>query len=201
MNLAIVLAVILTGITLVLSVIKLKGFKFDVKVLVRIGLVSAITIVLYMIKLVPFPQGGGCSLLSILPIMILSVFFGIEEGLICGIIVAILKIIIQPPYYPLQIPLDYFGAMMAVAFTPILGVNKKSKLFTGALLASMVSMFFSILSGVIFFGEFAPKGTDVWTYSVVYNFLGYGIEALLSVFVLMILPLENLKKTIVKKRR
>lgn len=198
MNVAIVLAVILTLAILVVSVIKLKSFKFGIKVMTRIGLVAAVTIVLYMIKLVPFPQGGGCSLLSILPIMMLSVLFGIEEGIVCAIVVASLKIVIQPPYYPLQLPLDYFGAMIAVAFTPIFGVDKKTKLLAGAIFATVLSTFFSVLSGVIFFGQFAPEGMDPWPYSIMYNFTGYGVEALLSIIVLAILPLKQLKRTIVK---
>lgn len=197
MTAAIFLAVIMTLTILIVCVKKLSGFKFEVKILTRIGLVAAISIVLYMIKIVPFPQGGGCSLLSILPIMILSVFFGIEEGILCAIVVASVKIVIQPPYYPLQLPLDYYGAMMAIAFTPMFGTDKKSKLVFGALLAAAISIFFSVLSGVIFFGEFAPEGMNVWPYSIMYNFLGGGVEALLSIIVLAILPLKNLKKHII----
>lgn len=200
MNVAIILAVIFTLAILIVSIKRLKGFKFEVRVIARIGLVAAITIVLYMIKLVPFPQGGGCSLLSMLPIMILAVVFSTEEAIICAIIVASLKLFIQPPYFPLQIPLDYFGSMIAIAFTPMFGVCKKSKLVAGALTASAISIFFSILSGVIFFGEFAPEGMNVWPYSIMYNVLGSGVEAVLSIVVLVILPMTNLKKVIVLDR-
>lgn len=197
MNVAIFLAVVLTLAITIASVKILKGFKLEVRVLARIGVIAAITIVLYMIKLVPFPQGGGCSLLSILPIMILAILFDTKEAIVCAIIVAVIKIIIQPPYYPLQIPLDYFGAMIAIAFTPIFGVDKKSKLVGGALVASILSIFFSVLSGVIFFGEFTPEGMNVWPYSIMYNLLGYGVEALLSIIVLSILPLKHLRKVII----
>lgn len=198
MNIAIVLSIILTGYLLIVSIKKLKGFRFDVKILARIGLIAAISIVLYMIKIVPFPQGGGFSLLSYLPIMILSSLFGIEEGVVCGIVVGALKIVIQPPFFPLQIPLDYFGAMMAIAFTPMFGTQNKLRLILGALLAGALSIFFSILSGVIFFGQFAPEGMNVWIYSIGYNLLGSGVEVLLSVVVLAIIPLKNVKQFIIK---
>lgn len=200
MNLAVILSVILSLGILAATIKTLKGIKFDVRRISRIGVVAAITIVLYMIKIVPFPQGGGCSLLSILPIMILAVMFDTQEALVCAIIVAFIKIVIQPPYYPMQIPLDYLGAMISVAFTPMFGTDKKSKLVTGALVASLLSIIFSVLSGIIFFGEFAPKGTSVWIYSIVYNFLGYGVEALLSVIALSLLPLKHLKTTIKGKK-
>lgn len=194
MNIAIILAIILTVGLFILTVKKLKGFKFNAPSLARIGLISAITIVLYLIKVVPFPQGGGFSLLSILPIMILSIVFGIEEGLLCALIVGALKLVIQPPFFPLQIPLDYFGGMMAIAFTPIFGSNNKLKLISGAVLAGIVSIIFSILSGGIFFGQFAPEGMNPWIYSIGYNLLGYGVEVLLSVVALSVIPLNSLKQ-------
>lgn len=178
------------------SIFILKGEKFGVNRLTRVGLFSAITIVLYMIKLVPFPQGGGCSLLSVLPIMILAVVAGKSEAMICGIVVALLKLIISPPFFLMQIPLDYFGAMMALSLTTIFGVDSKIKLFTGALFASGLSMFFSILSGAILFGQYAPEGMNTWWYSIIYNGTGYGVEVVLSCIVLVMLPLGNIKKAV-----
>lgn len=194
MDIAVILAVILTIVLFILSIKKLKGYKLNVQSLSRIGLIAAITIVLYMIKIVPFPQGGGFTLLHILPIMILSAIFGIKEGLMCAIIVAGLKIVIQPPFFPLQIPLDYFGGMMPIAFAPILGTMSRRKLVLGATLSGIFSTLFSILSGVIFFGEFAPEGMNVWIYSIGYNLLGHGVEVLLIIIVLAIIPLKNLKQ-------
>lgn len=194
MKIAVTLAVVLTLILFALSFRVLKGFKFNTKSLARIGLMSAITIVLYMIKLVPFPQGGGFSLLSVLPIMILSTVFSIEEGLLCAIIVGTLKAVIQPPFFPLQLPLDYFGGMMAIAFTPMFGSKDKLKLSSGALFAGLLSISFSILSGSIFFGQFAPEGMNPCLYSIGYNLMGYGVEVLLSIIALTAIPMNNLKQ-------
>jgi len=143
--------------------------------------------VLYLIKLVPFPQGGGCSLLSILPIMMLAVLYGKQEALLSAIVVALLKVVIAPPYFVMQLPLDYFGAMMAIAYTPMFGTNSKIKLLAGATTAALASTFFSILSGTIFFGQYAPEGMNPWLYASVYNFLGYGVEAGLSIVVLLLI--------------
>lgn len=191
--LAEVLATMLTIVVFIIAIIKLRKVKFDSKKITRIGIFTALSIVLYMIKIVPFPQGGGCSLLSILPIMVLSVVGGIEEAIICGIIVGLTKIIIAPPYFPLQIPLDYLGAMMAIGFTSVFGIIEKKQLLVGAVLASLISISFSILSGIIFFGQFAPEGMNVWVYATAYNLMGYGVEVVLSIIVLMILPLKRFK--------
>lgn len=199
MNSAIIIAILLTVAILFVSVRQLIGIKLNVKLLARVGLVSAMTMVLYTIKLVPFPQGGGCSLLSILPIMLLSVLYGKEEALLSAIVVALLKIVIQPPYFIMQLPLDYFGAMMAVAYTPMFGTESKAKLALGAGLAVTLSTFFSILSGTIFFGQFAPEGMNPWLYATIYNVTGYGIEAALSVLVLLLLSTKNFARLRVTK--
>lgn len=194
MKIEIFLSVIVTVCILGMSVKKLRGFKFNTKSLTRIGIMSAITIVLYMIKLVPFPQGGGFSLLSVLPIMVLSIVVGVEEAILCGLIVGGLKGILVPPIHPIQLPLDYFCSMMVLGFTPMFGIEKKSKLILGASIAGFLSIMCSVLSGVVFFGQYAPEGMNEWKYSIGYNFLGYGVEVLLSIIVLNLLPLRSLKQ-------
>lgn len=196
MSVAIVLAVIFTLVLSILSYITLRGFKFDIRKLTRIGVVTTLTLVLYMIKIIPFPQGGGCSLLSVLPIMVLAVIAGKEEAIICGLVVGLTKIIIAPPFFPLQIPLDYLGAMMVIGFTPMFGTKNKIKLFSGAMTASSISMLFSIFSGIIFFGQFAPEGMNIWYYAVGYTVLGYGVEVLGSSIVLTLLPLNKFKEIV-----
>jgi len=187
MNLAVMIAIVLCSVVFGMSIWILRGMKFSVPALTRIGVVSGVTMVLYMIKLVPFPQGGGCSLLSILPIMLLAVLYGKEEALISAIVVALLKVVFAPPYFVMQLPLDYFGAMMAVAFVPMFGTKTKGRLLSGAVLAVLLSTFFSILSGTIFFGQYAPEGMNPWLYATIYNLLGYGVEAALSVMVLILI--------------
>lgn len=193
MMVANVLAGLLSLVVFSVTGWKLRGMKFDTKRVARIGIITAMTLVLYMIKIVPFPQGGGCTLLSVLPIMVLSVMYGMEEALICAIVVGLTKIVIAPPYFPLQIPLDYLGGMIAIAFTPIFGIMSKGKLAAGAIFATLLSAFFSILSGVIFFGQFAPEGMNVWVYSAIYNLSGFGVEAALSIVALLFITTRNLR--------
>jgi len=187
MSMAVLIAIVICVGLFGLSLWTLKGYQWSIQALTRIGVISGVTIVLYLIKLVPFPQGGGCSLLSILPIMMLAVLYGKQEALLSAIVVALLKVVIAPPYFVMQLPLDYFGAMMAIAYTPMFGTNSKIKLLAGATTAALASTFFSILSGTIFFGQYAPEGMNPWLYASVYNFLGYGVEAGLSIVVLLLI--------------
>ena len=36
-------------------------------------------------------------------------------------------------------------------------------------MAGSISTFVSIVSGVIFFGQYAPPGMNLWIYSIIYN--------------------------------
>lgn len=193
MNLAVLLAIILCTVVSGVALYNLRGLKFNAIVIARIGLVAALTVTLYMIKLAPFPQGGGCSLLSVLPLMIYATIFGAKEAIMCGFIVGCLKIIVAPPYFPMQLPLDYFTPMIALGFTPLFG-RKKMLLGLGAVIACSVATFSSILSGIIFFGQYAPEGMHVWVYSTVYNVSGFGVEALASIVVLLLLPIQQMRR-------
>lgn len=76
MSIEVILAIILTVGLLIMSIKKLKGFKINTKSISRIGIMAAVTILLNMIKLVPFPQGGGFSLLSALPCTLTYEYIG-----------------------------------------------------------------------------------------------------------------------------
>ena len=171
--------------------LKLRGIRFDSKRLARIGMFTSLSLVLYMIKIVPFPQGGGCTLMSVLPVMVLAVLYGMEEAMICAIVVGLTKIVIAPPYFPLQIPLDYIGGMIAIALVPVFGIQTRGKLVAGGIFATLLSAWFSILSGVIFFGQFAPEGMNVWAYSATYNLSGFGVEAAMSIAALVLITAKS----------
>lgn len=188
---ATILAFIFCGGIFTYTGFKLRGMRFDSKRLARIGMFTALSLVLYMIKIVPFPQGGGCTMMSVLPVMVLAVLYGMEEAMICAIVVGLTKIVIAPPYFPLQIPLDYIGGMIAIALVPVFGIQTRGKLVAGGIFATLLSAWFSILSGVIFFSQFAPEGMNVWVYSAVYNLSGFGVEAAMSIASLVLITAKS----------
>jgi len=188
---ATILAFVFCGGIFAYTGLKLRGMRFDSKRLARIGMFTSLSLVLYMIKIVPFPQGGGCTLMSVLPVMVLAVLYGMEEAMICAIVVGLTKIVIAPPYFPLQIPLDYIGGMIAIALVPVFGIQTRGKLVAGGIFATLLSAWFSILSGVIFFGQFAPEGMNVWAYSAIYNLSGFGVEAAMSIAALVLITAKS----------
>ena len=92
-----------------------KNKKADVKAMTISALLVAIAMVLGQIQLFRMPQGGGITLLSMLPIALCSYYLGTRRGIMAGMCLGLLNLIFGPyVIHPLQLLLDYpiaFGAM------------------------------------------------------------------------------------------
>ena len=85
---------------------------------------------------------------------------------------------------------------MALGFACIFGSAKKYKIILGALFAVTLSVFSYFVSGVVFFAEFAPEGMNTYLYSFLYNFTSAGVEGILCIILLSIIPLGRFKKLV-----
>ena len=68
--------------------------------------------------------------------------------------------------------------------------------FIGCIVALCLKLTWNILSGCIYFAEYAWQGWNPLAYSIVYNLSGTGVEGLLSTIVLTIMPLDKIKKIV-----
>ncbi|MBC5624890.1 energy-coupled thiamine transporter ThiT [Clostridium sp. NSJ-49] len=186
-------------ITFILYFLDLKKNPINTKQMVIIAMVSAISFILSLIQFIKYPQDGGISLCSMMPVMVLSLLYGRTAGLTGGIIFGLLSML-NGVYvvHPVQFLLDYILARMVLGLAGIFGNDNKVKVILGSAFAVTVSVFISFLSGVVFFGEFAPAGMGVVLYSFLYNFTTAGIEGILSIVVIALIPLERFKKQIAK---
>ncbi|OON92204.1 MAG: thiamine transporter, partial [Candidatus Epulonipiscium fishelsonii] len=143
------------------------------------------------------PTGGAIALLSVTPAMILAILYGPHAGIWVGLLSGCLVMILLPgwvPIHPLQVFVEQFGALGALGYAGILGSDKKSKIILGCLLAVVINVSFHIFSGVLFFSMNAPEGVSAWAYSIPYNIGSMGVEGILSVILISLLPLQKLKK-------
>ena len=88
---------------------------------------------------------------------------------------------------------------MAFGLAGILGNDTRLKINIGSFIAVVLSVFISIISGVVFFGQYAPSGMNVWIYSCAYNISSVGVEGILSIIVMNFLPLVKLKRLAIKQ--
>ncbi|AEB75279.1 energy-coupled thiamine transporter ThiT [Clostridium botulinum] len=174
--------------------LQLKKEKFTTKKMVIVSMFSGLSFILYMIPFVKYPQGGGITLFSMLPTMLLAILYGNAAGLTGGAIFGLLKLINGATVvHPAQFLLDYILSTMALGLAGSFGSDKKYKIAMGGLLAVILSVLVNIISGAVYFGQYAPKGMNVWLYSTIYNGSSAGVEGILSVVLLVILPIKRFK--------
>ena len=175
--------------------LNIKKFKLDTKTMIMISLFAACSVVLSKIKLIQYPQGGGIDLLSSLPILMIGLLYGPITGMTCGLIAGLIGLMGSAYIiHPAQFLLDYILPTMLLGLSGLFGSNNKKNIFVGCLLAVILKNIAHILSGCIYFGEYAWEGWNPLAYSIVYNLSGTGLEGLLSVIVLTTMPLAKIKK-------
>lgn len=178
---------------LLIAFIKFKSLKFDSKLVARIGLAIALAFILDMLKIYTLPNGGGSiSLGSMIPILLISFIYGPSIGLFTGFLFGVLKLIIDPYILnPVQVLFDYPLPFMAVG---IAGFFKNK--YLGSTLGMLLRFSCHFISGVIFFGSYAPAGMSPIVYSLAVNGFAVGGELLICLVLLAFLPIEKLIKTL-----
>ncbi|MDO4544144.1 MAG: energy-coupled thiamine transporter ThiT [Clostridia bacterium] len=137
----------------------------------------ALSFVLSYIKLWQMPMGGSVTLVSMLPLMVYANRFGLKNGLIAGLAYGLLQFIQKPEIYQwAQIIIDYPLAFMLVGLA---GAVKNLQL--GCLIGGFARFLCHFATGVIFFGEYAPEGMNVYLYSLGYNGGYMGVDTLLCI--------------------
>lgn len=174
--------------------LNIKKIKLDTKDMIVVSLFAAFSIVLSKIKLIQYPQGGGIDLLSSLPILMISLLYGPIIGMTCGLITGILGLMGSAYIiHPAQFLLDYILPTMLLGLSGLFNCKNKKNVFIGCLLAVFLKQIAHILSGCIYFAQYAWEGWNSLAYSIVYNLSGTGLEGLLSTIVLTIIPLAKIK--------
>ncbi|MCL1901041.1 MAG: energy-coupled thiamine transporter ThiT [Firmicutes bacterium] len=121
------------------------------------------------------PQGGSIRFLVMLPLFLYAYCFGFFKGVIVCCIYGALDMLLDPfIVHPLQAILDY---PLAYAFLGCAGlfskITKNQILFLliGVTMGLVGRFFCHVLSGVIFFSEYADVATygSVFVYSLAYN--------------------------------
>ncbi len=171
--------------------------------LVETGIMLAIATILSVIQPFQLPFGGGITVVSMLPIVLLSYRHGIKWGLFSGLIYSLLQIatgfgtvkgFFVPEDYALIagigiVLLDYMVAYTVLGFGGILRNRMKAApaLCLGALFAMLLRYLAHIASGTIFFGAwaewfFTQEGFYSIGETIVENFSGTGLAVMYSVF-------------------
>lgn len=168
----IVVAVLLVGGLVAYRQIKSgKKTVWNTKMLALGAVCMALSNVLSMIKLFDMPQGGSITPASMLPLMLFAYVYGVGPGMTVGAVYGVMQFMIEP--YFLSVPQMLLDYPIAFAMVGLAGLFSKSEnralgLTAGVVLGSLGRFVAAVLSGVVFFAEYAGD-QNPWVYSIGYN--------------------------------
>tara|TARA_B100001123_G_scaffold357317_1_gene411455 strand:- start:1727 stop:2227 length:501 start_codon:yes stop_codon:yes gene_type:complete len=141
----------------------------SVRDLTLVGSTAALAVVLGLVfKALPLPRmpyGGSISLES-LPILYLATWRGLRPGIAAGVLCGLIQLLLGAHiFHPVQIVLDY---PVAFGFLGLGGMFAGSAVWA-CVVGGSARFIAHFVSGIVFFGSYAPEGTSVWVYAALYN--------------------------------
>ena len=173
--------------------------KLTTKQLTYSAVALALAMVCSMIKFANLPMGGSVTLCSMLFIVLIGYWFGPYVGLTTAFAYGLLQFVVEPIFYTLpQMLIDYPLAFGALGLAGLFA-GKKHGLQLGYLVGVIGRYIFAVISGVVFFGAYAPEGTPAIVYSLGYNATYIVPEAVITLIIISI-PAVSKALAQVKKR-
>ncbi len=160
--------------------------KLSVKQLTVSALCLALAFVLSNIKLFKAPMGGSVTVFSMFFVTYIGYLYGPRVSLAAAFAYGLLQMIVDP--YIISVPqmlCDYVLAFTALGVAGFFH-NTKYGMYKGYIAGVIGRFIFAVLSGVIFFADYAPEGSTPLGYSVAYNGSYLGLETAITFGVLLI---------------
>lgn len=147
-----------------------KRVKWTTRMLAAGSMAAALSFSLSFIRLYRMPQGGSITLFSMLPIVLYAMAYGVGPAMLSGTAVGLLNLL-HDPYviHPMQLLLDYPLAFAMIGLGGIVrGMNSRNiwRLPLGVLIGGIGRYIVAVISGVVFFAEYAPENLDAWLYAL-----------------------------------
>ncbi len=180
-------------IILLFVLAKTKKIEFTPQLISRIGIALALATILKILRLYHFPQGGSITLGSMVPILLIAFMYGPQVGCLTGFIYGVITLIMDPYIlHPIQVLFDYPLPFTALGLAGFFKNKKLSARLCGVGLSVFVRFLCHFISGVAFFGTYAPEGMSPWIYSLSVNGPIIGIEGIICLVIVAALPIERI---------
>lgn len=151
---------------LLVALLKIKQVRLSVSMAASSGLMLAMAVILTAFPFYRMPNGGSVTLGGMLPLFFISFAYGPEVGMLAGFAYSLMNLVMAPYIlHPVQVLFDYPLPFMALGLAGCFTRHHMA----GITAAVVVRLFFHFLSGVVFFGSYAPAGTSIYLYSFVTN--------------------------------
>lgn len=156
------------------------------------GMALALAFVASFIRLFHMPTGGSVTFFSMLFITLIGWFYGPINGFIVSLSYALLQFIQNPTILSLpQVLFDYFFAFGALGLSGFF-YRKRHGLIIGYIIAVFGRFVFASIASLLFWAEYLPEGfVSPVIASFVYNGAYIGTEALITVILLCVPPVQK----------
>ncbi|HBE14417.1 MAG TPA: proton-coupled thiamine transporter YuaJ [Clostridiales bacterium] len=173
----------------------MKKSRFSI--LAECAIMIALGTGLSMIKIFELPWGGSITLISMLPVCLLAIRYGVFWGLGAAYVYAVLQLLLSvatvmgwglsTSVLIACLLLDYILAYTVLGFAGMFRKHGKVGIITGVYLAMGLRLLCHIISGVVLFAVCCPEGWSPLFYSIVYNGAYMVPETIITVLVLVFL--------------
>lgn len=183
----ITITIILILFILIFKSDKNQNKKTDVEILAVSAVLVALSTALGYITLFKMPQGGSVTPFSLLAIVLAGYLFGVKRGIMVGVCVGFLNLLLTPyVIHPLQLLLDYPIAFGSLGIGAICRNKGKYAIIYSYIVGIIARYICAVLSGIIFFGTYAPEGFGAVRWSLFYNATYLGAEGIITIGLLFI---------------
>ena len=190
--------VVIVILFLIAFTIGSKKAVFSTRKITAIALAIALTTTLSFLKF-SLPFGGSITVFSLVPIIIVSYYYGFYYGLFTGFVTGLLQFVTSPYILtPLTFFLDYIFAFSAVCFAGIFKKiikNQTLNVSLGAIAFYIVRYAMHVLSGIVYFNAgWVTEGfpaSSALLYSICYNAVYIFPDMLIAL--LFIIPFSTRK--------
>ncbi len=172
--------------------IKNSTKKTAIKQLTFSAMAMALAMLLSNVKILDLFAGGSATLCSMFFITLIGYFYGTGAGLLTGLAYGLLQFVIDPVFYTLpQLLIDYPLAFGALGLSGLFR-KKKWGLQIGYVVGIIGRLFFSWLSGILFFASYAESYQMLPAlYSFYYNGSYIGVEGVITLIIISLPPVKK----------
>ena len=159
--------------------------KQKTRMLAEGAVMIALATILSFIQVFKFPWGGAITILSMLPIVLFSLRYGVKYGLGVAFVYSLIQFVqgmadgifgwgLTPVALIACIFIDYIFAFSILGIAGVFGNKKVGSIVGGVVVALMGRFLCHFISGVLIFNSFGElwNGFSVensWLYSLLYN--------------------------------
>ncbi|MBE7121580.1 energy-coupled thiamine transporter ThiT [Bacillus cereus] len=156
----------------------------NLQAMIESAILAAFAMVIDILPLsIKISATGGSISFAMIPIFIIAYRWGFKMAFLGGLIWGLLQIVVGDAIIvtPIQVIIEYFVAFAFIGFAGLFykqiqqtlmnGQRKKTiaYIILATFIGSLARYFCHFIAGIIFWGQYAPKGQSAVLYSLIFN--------------------------------